>query len=299
MTTAAVVQPSNRQLIRDTALAYRRRRRISGTAATVLCGVALVITLVPIVWIVVYTFSQGISAWSFDFFTQREHPVGFPGGGIANALVGTLIIDGIAALIALPIGIIVALFLAEHNGRFATAVRFVIDVSAGLPAITIGLFAYAIVVIPQQHFSAFSASIALAVLMLPIAIRAGEGAIRSVSTDLWEAGIALGVRRARVARSIIIPTAFPGLVTASMLAIARAVGEAAPLLFTAAGSTLLTLNPGHSMSSLPLLIYLDGIQAYPELVRTAWGTALTLLVIVVLLNVVGRLLARRMRRHTR
>lgn len=289
----------HRDLIRGAAQRSYRWRSIAGIIAAGLCGVALLAALVPIVWIIAYTVRQGLAAWSINFFTKLPTPEGIAGGGIVNALVGSLIIDGLAAVMALPIGLVAALFLAEHEGRLASSVRFIVDVAAGLPAITIGLFAYAIVVVPQGHFSAFSASVALGVLMLPVVIRAGESALRTVPQDLWEAGAALGIRRARVARSIVIPSAFPGLVTASLLAVSRAVGEAAPLLFTAIGSQVFITNLGHSMASLPLVIYQDGIQAYPDLQQTAWGAALTLLVIVVLLNVSARLLARRMRRYAR
>ena len=301
MSIVPLALPDRRALIRETAASSHRRRTAGGIVAAALCLLALLIALVPIVWIIVYTISQGLAAWSIDFFTKLPHPAGIPGGGIVNALVGSLIIDGLAALMALPVGIFAALFLAEFSGRLAGTVRFVIDVAAGLPAITIGLFAYAVIVVPQRHFSAFSASVALAVLMLPIVIRAGEGALRTVPNDLWEAGLALGVRRARVARSIVIPTAIPGLVTASLLAISRAVGEAAPLLFTAIGSQVFStaiFGPS-GMASLPLVVYYNGIQAYRDLQQNAWGTALTLLVIVVLLNISARLLARRMRRFTR
>jgi phosphate transport system permease protein len=301
MTVIALAQPDRRALIRETARAYHARRRARGAIASSLCFIALLVALLPIVGIIVFTISQGIPAWSVAFFTHISHPTGIPGGGIVNAIVGSLIIDGIASALALPVGILAALFLTEVRGRLTEIVRFVVDVAAGLPAITIGLFAYAIIVVPQHHFSAFSASVALAVLMLPIVIRAGEGALRTVSGDLWEAGLALGVRRARIARSVVIPTAIPGLITASLLAISRAAGEAAPLLFTAIGSEVFSTSvfgPA-GMASMPLVVYQDGIQAYPDLQQTAWGTALTLLVLVVLLNVSARLLARRMRRHIR
>lgn len=301
MSVVALTQPDRRTLIRETARAYHAQRRARGVLASSLCFLALLIALMPIVGIIVFTISQGIPAWSLDFFTHVSHPTGIPGGGIVNAIIGSLIIDGIASAMALPVGILAALFLAEVRGRLTEIVRFVVDVAAGLPAITIGLFAYAIIVVPQHHFSAFSASVALAVLMLPIVIRAGEGALRTVPGDLWEAGLALGVRRARIARSVVIPTAIPGLITASLLAISRAAGEAAPLLFTAIGSEVFSTSVfGPSgMAAMPLVVYQDGIQAYPDLQQTAWGTALTLLVLVVLLNVSARLLARRMRRHTR
>jgi len=293
----ALHSTTRRNYIREVARSSHGRRSVGGVVAITLCGLALVIALIPIVSIVVLTVSKGVSAWSLQFFTSTPRPEGIPGGGILNAIVGALIIDGIAAAIALPVGFVAALFLAESEGRFAGAVRFVVDVAAGLPAVTIGLFAYAVVVLPSRHFSGLSASIALAVLMLPVTIRAGETAIRTVPRDLWEAGIALGIPRARVARSIVIPTAFPGLVTAALLAISRAVGEAAPLLFTAIGSQLFAVNIDRPMASLPLVVFLDGIQPYPDLQQTAWGAALTLLVIVVLLNVSARLLARRMRRY--
>jgi phosphate transport system permease protein len=298
--SVAVEAIDRRTYIREISARTLRRRQVRGGVYAALCGVALLIALIPIVAIILYTGGQGIGAWSAAFFTHVPTPEGIPGGGISNALVGSLIIDGIASLMAIPVGIIAALFLAEQRNAFASAVRFIVDVASGLPAITIGLFAYAIVVIPQGHFSAFSASVALAVLMLPVVIRASEGAIRAVPTDLWEAGVALGVRRARVARTVILPAALSGLITASLLAISRAVGEAAPLLFTSPALTSrVVTDPTRQMSSLPLIIFQDGIQAYADLQRTAWGTALTLLVIVVLLNLSARVLARRMRRYTR
>ncbi len=299
MSALAVAELDRRALIRQSARTSHHRRQILGVTAACFCGLALGIALVPLISIVILTVSKGIGSWSVNFFTHLPTPAGIPGGGILNALVGSLIIDGLAAVMALPIGFIVALFLAEHGGRLSSTVRFVVDVAAGLPAITIGLFAYALVVVPERHFSALSASVALAVLMLPIAIRAGETAIRTVPQDLWEAGIALGIGRARVARSIVMTSALPGLVTASLLAISRAIGEAAPLLFTAIGSQYFVTAVDQPMASLSLVVYQDGLTPYPDLVQTAWGTALTLLVIVMLLNISARLLARRMRRFTR
>ena len=271
MSALAVAAMDRRTLVRQSARTSHGRRKLLGGIGAVLCGLALCIALVPLISIVVLTISKGIAAWSIDFFTHLPTPAGIPGGGIVNALVGSLIIDGLAAVMALPIGFIVALFLSEHTGRLASTVRFVVDVAAGLPAITIGLFAYAIVVLPEGHFSALSASVALAMLMLPITIRAGEGAIRTVPQDLWEAGIALGIGRARVARSIVMPSAVPGLVTASLLAISRAIGEAAPLLFTAIGSQYFVTSLGQPMASLSLVVYLNGIQPYPDSCRRPGG----------------------------
>lgn len=200
---------------------------------------------------------------------------------------------------AIPFGILAGLFLVEQQGRFADAVRFVADVLAGVPSITIGLFAYALLVVTLGHFSGFAASFALAVLMLPVIMRTTEAAIRGVSKEVWEAGLALGLRRAPIAFRLVIPAALPGIVTGCLLGMARAVGETAPLLFTAVGSQFFTVNPGGTMASMPLDIYLDGIQAYPDAQLTAWGTALALIVIVLLLSIGSRVLAWRFTRHSR
>ena len=176
-----------------------------------------------------------MAALSVAFFTHTPTPEGIPGGGISNAIVGSLIINGLALLIAMPVGLLVSLFLIERRGPIANAIRFGADVLSGLPSILIGLFAYSVIVV-HTHFSAYSASIALAVLMLPIMIRGDEEAMRTVPCELWEAGLALGARQSRVVRSVVVRGAIPGLVTANLLAFARAVGETAPLLFTAIGS---------------------------------------------------------------
>jgi phosphate transport system permease protein len=246
--------------------------------------------------VVAYTVGRGIGAWSVAFFTHLPTPAGIPGGGISNALVGSLIIDGMAILMAVPFGIIAGLFLAEQDGGFARTVRFTADVLAGVPSIALGLFAYAILVVTLGHFSAFAGSVALGILMLPIVMRTTEGAIRSVPRDIWESGLALGIQRSRVSLRIILPSALPGMATGILLAISRMAGETAPLLFTAIGSQYFAVSPTQPMAALPLVIYLDGIQAYPDIQQIAWGTALALIVIVLGVNLGGRLLVRRMRR---
>jgi phosphate transport system permease protein len=246
--------------------------------------------------VVYYVVGRGAAAWSVAFFTHLPTPAGIPGGGISNAIIGSLIIDGIAAAGAIPFGLLVALALAESEGRIAGAIRFSADVLAGIPSITIGIFAYTLLVTTTGHFSAISASFALGILMLPVIIRASETAIRGVPRSLVEAGLSLGGRRLTVARRVIVPAALPGILTGVLLAIARAAGETAPLLFTAVGAQFWSLNPVRPMNAMPLVVYLNGIQAYPDLQRAAWGTALFLLLMVLVLSVGGRFVSAQLRK---
>jgi phosphate transport system permease protein len=236
---------------------------------------------------------------SVDFFTKLPVPEGVPGGGVANAIVGTLIIVALAAVMAVPVGLAVSLFLIERKGRLANAIRFVADVLSGIPSIAIGVFAYALIVVPSGHYSGLSGSFALAVLMLPIIVRTDEVAMRTVPDDLWDAGLALGARPSRVVRSVVVRSALPGIVTGNLLAVARAVGETAPLLFTALGSQLMVTNPTQPMDAMPLSIFSNGTQPEPDLQTTAWATALVLLAFVLILSIVARSIASYMTRHAR
>jgi phosphate transport system permease protein len=301
MTSVQLPDPmvARRQEIQRTAAASLARRKVYSKIALIICGVFLGLALVPLVAVLAYTFQRGIQAWSVDFFTHLPTPAGIPGGGIWNAIVGSLIIDGIAAAGAIPFGILAGLFLAESNGRFAAGVRFAADVLSGVPSIIMAIFAYALLVKPLGHFSAIAASFAIGVLMLPVIMRASETAIRSVPSTLSEAGLALGARQATVARRVTIPTALPGLITGVLLSLARGVGETAPLLFTAIGSQYFSSSPFKPIAALPLVVYQDGIQAYPDLQRTAWGTALFLILLVLVLSVGSRLGAAWLRREKR
>ncbi|MHB8717589.1 MAG: phosphate ABC transporter permease PstA [Candidatus Dormibacteria bacterium] len=290
---------SHRLLIQRTARRSLARRRAASSVVIAVCALAALAALSPLIAVLGYTVGRGIPAWSTSFFTHLPTPPGIPGGGISNAIVGSLIIDGLAAAVAIPFGVVCGLFLADQHGRIANGVRFGADVLAGIPSITVGLFAYAALVTTLGHFSALAASFALAVLMLPVIIRTTEAAIRGVPRDLWEAGLALGLRKAPVAFRIIVPAALGGIVTGCLLSIARAVGETAPLLFTAIGNQFFQLSPDKPMAAMPLVIYLNGIQAYPDQQQTAWGTALALITIVLVLNVGSRLVTRRLTRHTR
>jgi phosphate transport system permease protein len=294
-----VVALERRRTIQRSAKSSLSRRQNTTKLVRILCIVALIITLIPLVALLSYTVYRGVGALSVDFFTHLPTPEGIPGGGVSNAIVGTIIIDGLALLIGIPIGLVVALFLIERQGPIANAVRFAADVFSGLPSIVIGLFAAIIIVDHTHTFSGWAASVALAVLMLPIMIRADEEAMRTVPVDLWEAGTALGARQSRVVRSVVVRSALPGLVTGNILALARAVGETAPLLFVTLLTTTMNLNPLQAMGSLPLVIFENSSTPYKDLQQTAWGAAFILLAGVFLLSVVARLIAARMGRQAR
>jgi phosphate transport system permease protein len=298
MTTLPAPDPNlaRREEIQRLAAGSENRRKIYSGVAMSICGVFLAVALVPLVSVLAYTVQRGIRAWSAAFFAHLPTPAGIPGGGIWNAIVGSLIIDGLAAAVAVPFGIVAGLYLAESEGRVAGVIRFAADVLSGVPSIIIGIFAYIALVRGLGHFSAAAGSFAIGVLMLPIIIRASETAIRSVPSTLTEAGLSLGARRSTVARRVILPTALPGLITGVLLAVARGVGETAPLLFTAIGSQYFASNPTQPMAALPLVVFQDGIQAYPDLQMTAWGTALFLIAVVLVLSVGSRLFAARLGR---
>ncbi|MCU1494057.1 MAG: pstA [Acidimicrobiaceae bacterium] len=285
---AALGAIERREAVRQVARHSLRRRRRVARAMAVLSAGALVLALVPLVAIVGYTARRGIGAWSVAFFTHMPTPAGIPGGGILNAIVGSLIIDGIAAGVGIPFALACAVWLADAESRTASRVRFAADVLAGIPSLIIGIFAYTVVVATTGTFSGAAASFALAVIIVPLVMRASEQAIRGVPRDVPAAALALGARRSAVLMRVVLPAAMPGILTAALLGTAQAAAETAPLLFTTIGSQYLVTSPLHPMNSLPLLVYLDGIQAYPDLQQTAWGAALVLLLLVLLLNVGAR-----------
>jgi phosphate transport system permease protein len=288
-----------RTLIQTSARESLKRRRGTALTIRILFGLCMVLVLVPLIFLVVYVTKRGVGALSVAFFTHTPTPEGVPGGGISNAIIGSLLINGLALVIAVPVGLLIALFLIERRGPIPNAIRFGADVLSGLPSIIIGLFAYAVIVVHTGHFSAYSASAALAVLMLPIIIRGDEEAMRTVPTELWEAGLALGARQSRVVRSVIVRGSIPGLVTANLLALARAVGETAPLLFTAIGSQVFSLSLNQPMNAIPIVIYQNANTASQDLVRDAWGAAFVLMVAVLILSIVGRMFAARLTRKSR
>ncbi len=276
-----------------------RRRRDKIARATL--GVATGIALVPLILIVYYILKQGLGAISLDFFITD--PTGsFLGdpGGVRSAIVGTIEIVGLATLLSVPLGIGLALYLTEYgkDSRFASLIRFLIDVMTGVPSIVFGLFVYIVLVVTNvggESFSGWKGSIALALLMLPIVARSAEVVLKLVPDSLREAALALGSPRWRVMFRVVLPTALPGIVTGTLLAIARAAGETAPLIFTAAIVNGTSLDLTQRMNSLPAQIFKDLAQPRDELVQRAWGAALTLVVMILLLIVAARLIQRRSR----
>jgi phosphate transport system permease protein len=285
MTTLAAVSP-----------ARRRKDR----AARVLLLAATLVALVPLVLIVYFLVKKGAGALSLHFFTSDPSGrfFGDP-GGIKSAIVGTLLIVGLASAIAVPIGIGVALYLVEYGkaSRFASLVRYFVDVMTGVPSIVFGLFIYITLILSGVggNFAGWKGSIALALLMLPIVTRSCEVVLSLVPSSLREAALSLGAPRWQVVVRVVLPTALPGLITGSLLAIARAAGETAPLLFTAFAVKATTVDLGAQMNSLPIQIFNDVRQAQDRLVERAWGAALTLVLMILVLTLVARLIQRRSR----
>jgi len=276
-----------------------RRRRTDKVMRALLLAATL-LALIPLGLIIYYLLKKGLGSWSGGFFTSD--PTGsFFGdpGGIRSAILGSLEIVLLATVIAVPVGIGLALYLTEYgrDSHFANLVRYFVDVMTGVPSIVFGLFIYITLVLAHVggNFTAWKASIALALLMLPIVTRSSEVVLLLVPSSLREAALALGAPRWRVIVRVVLPTATPGLVTGALLAVARGMGETAPLLFTTAGVFGLTFSLGQQMNALPLQIYNDILSPRAVVVSQAWGAALTLVVLVLILNLVARLFSRRNR----
>jgi phosphate transport system permease protein len=276
-----------------------RRRRTDRVMRAMLLGGTLV-AVVPLVLVVYYLLRKGLGALSWDFFTTD--PTGSflgPPGGVKSAIVGTILIVALATAIAMPVGVGVALYLVEYGKRslFANAVRYFVDVMTGVPSIVFGLFIYIVLVLSGVGgtFAGWKGSVALALLMMPVVCRSAEVVLKLVPDSLREAALALGAPRWRVVARVVLPTAFPGLVTGSLLAVARGAGETAPLLFTAFAVNATTWDLGAQMNSLPIQIFNDVRQAQANIVQRAWGSALTLVLMILVLTLVARLIQRRSR----
>ena len=271
-----------------------RRRQFRKTTSAVMLGLTGLFTLLvvaPLLWILGYVLKQGLPALSPQFFTQLPTPVGVPGGGIANALVGSLMTVGLGLLISAPVGILVGIYAAVFpNTWLATAVRFGTDVIAGVPSIVMGIFAYTLIVVPQRHFSALSAGFVLSFIMVPILVRTTEEMVRLVPGSLREGSLALGATEWKTSFDVVLPAALNGLVTGIMLAVARAAGEAAPMLFTAFGNPFINLDYNQPVATLPHTIFVYAISPYADWHAKAWATALVLISLVLLLNILARLL---------
>ena len=258
-----------------------------------LMGVAVLLAVLPLFLILGSLIIEGASSLSFSFFVNRPAPVGETGGGVAHAITGTLMIVGTASLVGIPIGVAAGLYASEYRGtRLATVTRFVADVLNGTPSIVVGLLAWSWVVATQKHFSALAGSFALAFLMVPMVMRTTEELVRLVPDSLREAALALGYTRWRTTLVVVLRTALPGIVTGSLLAVARIAGETAPLLFTALGSEYFSFDMDRPMAALPLVVYKYATGPYPEWHKLAWTSSLVLILVVLVLSVAARLATR-------
>ena len=292
------VRPPRQASRRQRAAAERtsrslRRRRATNVLMLGIMYVAAVTATLPLIFILYHLVRQGVTSLNADFFVRMPKPVGEPGGGMANAIVGTLVLIGVAAVIGLPVGIGAGLYLAENGrARLASVVRFLSDVLNGLPSIVMGIFAWQVLVRPVGHFSALAGGIALGVMMVPLVTRATEEMIRLVPTALREAALALGYARWRTSLAIVLRTAMPGIVTGALVAIARIAGETAPLLFTAFGNQFWSVAPDAPIAALPLQIYAYATSPFDDWHRLAWAGALVLIILVLVISLVARFVTR-------
>src|SRR6185295_10099569 len=269
------------------------RRFLSNFMVGLMIG-AVIVALIPLFFILLNLVVKGAGSLSLDFFTQMPAPAGETGGGVAHALVGTLLIVVMASLIGMPIGIGGGIYCAEYpHSRLTWLTRFVADVMNGTPSIVVGVFAWTWIVAQQKHFSALAGSVALAMLMIPMVMRTTEEMIKLVPNSLREAALALGYPRWRTSLSVVIRATLPGIMTGALLAVARIAGETAPLLFTALGSQYLSFNLDQPMAALPLTVFTYATGPYQEWHRYAWAAALVLIMVVFLLSLGARLAIRR------
>ncbi len=273
-------------------MTLRGRKIVNGTM-TVICGCALLIALVPLASVLWLVISRGVAGLSFAFFTQLPKPIGEPGGGVGNAIVGTLLIVALGSAIGIPLGVGAGVFLAEKgDGALGKVVRFVAEVLSGVPSIVVGIVAYGLVVLPMRHYSAWAGAVALAVLMVPSLARGTEELVRLVPRTLNEASLALGVPEWKTSLLVVLRTALPGIVTAILLGISRAAGETAPLLFTSLNNQYWSTSPGQPTASLTVQIFNYATSPYEDWHSKAWTAALILLLLVGSLSLGAKLLAR-------
>ena len=260
----------------------------------VICGCAAAIVIGFLVMILGYTIVNGVSYFNLDFITQAAKPVGEVGGGMREDIFGTFILVGIASIIALPVGLMAGIFLSEVAGpKAASVIRFAADILAGVPSIIVGVFAYALLVRPMHSYSALSAGVALAIIMIPVVARTAEEAMRLVPNSQREAALALGISRWRMILGVIMPGATTGIVTGVMLAVARVAGETAPLIFTALGSAFGVQGLNEPIGALPLQIYRYALSPYSDWQKQAWAAAFLLVILVLGINIVVRLVSYR------
>lgn len=270
-----------------------RRRKIINSLMISLCVVAGIITILPLIYIFFYTTRSGITALNLDFFTQLPKPVGEEGGGMANAIVGSLILILLGGAIGIPVGVFTGIYISEYSKSILSAIiKFVTDVLSGVPSIIIGIFAYGVIVIPMQRFSALAGGFALGILMIPTITKITEEMLKLVPQSLREASLALGVSKWKTTLRIVLKTASAGIITGILLAIARAAGETAPLLFTSFGNVFWQTKIDEPMAALPLQIFAYAISPYDDWHRQAWAGAFVLIALVFVVNLIVRFVTR-------
>lgn len=272
---------------------FHVKRKITSAVMMSLSLVATLIAVIPLVLIFYYTISKGITYLNMDFFVAMPKPVGEPGGGMANAIVGTLMLIGIGGAIGIPVGVMSGTYLSEFgNNKFGATVRFLTDVLSGVPSIVVGVVAYTLVVVPMKHFSAFAGGIALGILMIPTITRTTEEMIKLVPHSLREAGLALGIPKWKTTILIVLKTAWKGIGTGILLGLSRAAGETAPLLFTALGNRFWSTNVIQPMASLTVYIYDYAKSPFEDWNNQAWTAALVLIIMISMLSLLFRIITR-------
>jgi len=270
-----------------------RRRKFTSSIFVAFCALSVLLALVPLAFVLFYVVSQGIQSLNVAFFTHMPAPVGEPGGGMANAIVGTLILVGLGALFAIPVGILSGVYMSEYAGtRFASLIRFAADTLNGVPSIVIGVFVYGIAVLPFKQFSAFAGGLALGVMMIPIIARTTEELLLLVPGTMREGALALGATRARAVFTVVLPAALPGIITGLVLAVARIAGETAPLLFTSLNNKFFTTKLTQPIASLTVQIFAYANSPYQDWHRQAWAGALVLVAIVLTCSLLARFATR-------
>ena len=272
-----------------------RGRKLLSSLFVGACGLSVLLALVPLAFILFFVITRGIQSINLDFFTHMPKPVGEPGGGMGNAIVGTVILTGLGSLLAVPIGIMSGIYMSEYAGtRFSSVVRFAADTLNGVPSIVIGVFAYGIAVLPFKQFSALAGGTALGIMMIPIIARTTEELLLLVPDTMREGALALGATRARAVFTVVLPAALPGVMTGIVLALARIAGETAPLLFTSFNNRFFTTSLTQPISSLTVQVFTYAISPYEDWHRQAWAGALLLVTLVSCCSLVARLATRRL-----
>lgn len=269
---------------------HTARRHLTDRVMTFLCGAAAIVAFVPLFSLLIYVASQGLRRFDWNFFTHLPAPVGDPGGGMANAVLGTITLVAIAGCVGIPVGLFSGIYLAEFGKRskFATVVRFTADVLSGVPSIVIGIVAYHLVVRPMGHFSAYAGGIALGFMMIPMVTRTTEELVKLIPLSVRESALALGIPQWKTILRVVVATARNGILTGVLLSIARVAGETAPLLFTSFNNQYWSLNPNQPTAALTVQVFTYAISPFDDWHAQAWTGALALLLLVLGINLAAR-----------